>query len=190
MDTHYFLQDAHGAYHPINGPTMIGRDPTCQIRLADPEVSRNHALLWVERKTLYIRDESTRNGTYLSELPIPPNQAIALSAGSQLRLGNTFFTVVTLLPAPAQEPVAIPAPVPALQRSSKLSLFLILLLGGICLGLLALAVGYLLLRLSTAQSMPQILLGITILNSSTTCYLSTFRMSAFQVKSVLFEERI
>ena len=66
MDTHYFLQDAHGAYYAINGPTTIGRDPGCQIRLSDPEVSRNHALLWIDHRNLYIRDENTSNGTYLN----------------------------------------------------------------------------------------------------------------------------
>ena len=164
MDTHYFLQDAQGAYYPINGPTMIGRDPTCQIRLSDPEVSRNHALLWIQRGILYIRDEGTRNGIYLNELPIPPNQAIALSIGSQLRLGNTFFTVVTLLPASIPEPVA--APVPAFistpQRPSKFPFFLILLLGALCLGLLALAVGYFLFRPRASQATPETFPGMTI----------------------------
>ena len=166
MDTHYLLQDAQGAYYPINGPTMIGRDPTCQIRLPDPEVSRTHALLWIQRGILYIRDESTRNGTYLNELPIPPNRPIALSAGSQLRLGNTFFTVVTLLPAPISEPVAVPAPISAPQRPSKLPFILILLLGGLCLGLLALAAGYLLFRPRAAQATPETFPGMTVLATS------------------------
>lgn len=163
MELHYFLQDAQGAYYSINGPTVIGRDPTCQIRLSDPEVSRNHALLWIQRRNLYIRDEGTSNGTYLNELPIPPNRPIAVSVGSQVRVGQTIFTVVAIQPTPIQEPVAVPAPVSAPQRPSQLPLFLIILIGGLCLGALILTVGFLLLQLRSPQPTPQSFIGIAIL---------------------------
>lgn len=146
----YFLQDAQGAYYPINGPTQIGRDPACQIRLSDPEVSRTHALLWVERQILYLRDEDTRNGTYLNEWRLPAKQAIALASGNQLRFGNSSFTVMTLAPTlpakSAPEGSATPTPAPQ-AASSQLPLFLILLALGLCLGLFTLLmVGFFWLR--------------------------------------------
>jgi predicted component of type VI protein secretion system len=147
MEHHYFLQDAQGAYYPINGPTMIGRDLTCQIMLSDPEVSRHHALLWMERRTLYLRDENTKNGTYLDEWRMPPEKPIALSVGNQVRVGQAIFSVVSLQPAPGQPPVAVPASVSAPQSPRKLLLFLVIIIGGLCLGVLVLAVGYLLLQL-------------------------------------------
>lgn len=163
MDHHFFLQGAQGVYYPINGPTRIGREATCQIRLSDPEVSRVHALLWMERRMLYLRDENTSNGTFLNELRLPPNQPIAVSVGSQVRVGQTIFNVVALQPTPIQEPVAVAAPVSLPQRSIPLPLLLIILIGGLCLGMLALAAGYLLLQLWTTQSAPQTFHGKTLL---------------------------
>lgn len=152
MDVHYFLQDAHGAYYAINGPTTIGRDPSCQIRLSDPEVSRNHALLWIDRRNLYIRDENTSNGTHLNGHRIPAGQPIALAPGSQLRFGNAIFNVVNLEPAAAQTPPTVSAWIPAidpapqrLNKSKRLPIYLILLIGALCLGALILAMGYLFL---------------------------------------------
>jgi pSer/pThr/pTyr-binding forkhead associated (FHA) protein len=171
MNTSYLLQDARGAYHPINGPTRIGRDPKCQIRLYDPEVSRVHALLWIDRKTLYIRDENSPNGTYLNNWRIPPEKPIALSAGSQVGVGQTIFTVVSIEPQAVQEPVATPAPVsapdPPQQWSGRSTLILFGIGVLLCLGLLALAVGYLILRPAAsppaaAQDFP----GLTILATS------------------------
>jgi hypothetical protein len=164
MDTHFFLQDAHGAYYAINGPTTIGRDPGCQIRLSDPEVSRNHALLWIDRRNLYIRDEDTRNGTFLNEFRLPASQAIALAVGSQLRLGDTSFTVVSLAPAEAQTPptIQVQSPLAPPTQPNRLPIYIILLLGVLCLGALILAAGYLFLTSrpsalttsSAAQSFP------------------------------------
>jgi hypothetical protein len=150
MEPSYFLQDAQGAYYPINGPTLIGRDSTCQIRLSDPEVSRTHALLWVERKILYLRDENTSNGTYLNEWRLPTNQPIAVSLGSQLRFGNSTLTVVALAPASPPGPEAGPAPSLTPQPSNQLPLLLSVLALGLCLSLLAvLVVGFFLLRFWT-----------------------------------------
>jgi hypothetical protein len=150
MDTHYFLQDTHGAYYAINGPTTIGRDPSCQIRLSDPEVSRNHALLWIDRRNLYIRDENTSNGTYLNGLRLPSVKPVALIAGSQLRLGDTSFTVVNLAPVDVPTPAAVdvqpPVAAPVPKRSSQLRIYIILLFGVVCLAALALAAGYFFLR--------------------------------------------
>jgi hypothetical protein len=170
MEPHYLLQDAQGAYYPINGPTIIGRDPSSQIRLSDPEVSRRHALLWTERKVLYLRDENTSNGTYLDEWRLPPGKPVAVSAGSQVRVGETIFTVVGLhLPAQPQAPVAVPAPVPTTlppRPDRRLPLFLFLLGGGLCLGLLALAVALLVYRSQVSQPTTEAFSGLTILATS------------------------
>jgi len=150
MDARYLLQDAQGAYFPINGPTMIGRDPACQIRLADPEVSRNHALLWMERQTLYIRDENTRNGTFLGEWRIPPEKPVALSSGSQMRVGQTVLTVVSLRPALVQPPATVSVSAPP-ARPNRLPLILGLLVAAFCLGAFAISAVYLLLQFWTTR---------------------------------------
>jgi hypothetical protein len=174
MDNHYFLQDAHGAYYAINGPTTIGRDISCQIRLSDPEVSRNHALLWIDHRNLYIRDENTGNGTYLNDHRIPPNQPIALAPGSQLRFGSVSFIVVNLEPAAAQTPPTVSAQPPVVpnrvNKSSQLPIYLTLLIGGLCLGALALVVGYFFLK--SRENTPEIQAtaqdssGVTIIATS------------------------
>ncbi len=168
MDTRYLLQDAQGAYHPINGPTTIGRDPTCQIRLSDQEVSRVHALLWMDSRNLYLRDEHTKNGTYLNEGRIPPNQPIAVSVGSQVRVGQTVLTVVSLQPqaVTGQPPVAVQKPVAAPRRSNQPLFILGFLAVGLCLGALALLAGFLLFRSRTPQTTSPDFPGLTVVATS------------------------
>jgi hypothetical protein len=133
MTTSYLLQDARGAVYPINGPTRVGRDPNCQVRLPDPEVSRSHAIFWVERGNLYLRDDHTPNGTYLDEWRIPPGKPVAVSVGSRVSMGQTVLTVISLQPSPVLATVIAPAQkvVPPSRTSQRT----LLLLGGAgCLG--------------------------------------------------------
>jgi FHA domain len=59
------LRSEAGRAYTINAEAWIGRDPNCQILLADEFVSTRHArLLWdVQSATWQIEDAGSRNGT-------------------------------------------------------------------------------------------------------------------------------
>ena len=166
MNTSYLLQDARGTYYPINGPTMIGQDPACQVRVSDPDVSRNHALFWMVRHILYLRDENTPNGTYLNEWRIPPGKPIAVIAGSRVCVGQTIFTVASIPQPPVHAPEPVAAPVPLWQRPSRFMLFLFSIAAGMCVGLFFLAAWYFILRPQASRPASQNFRGMTVLATS------------------------
>jgi len=45
---------------------VVGRAEDCQLRLASPLVSRHHCELTVEKERAWIRDLSSRNGTFVN----------------------------------------------------------------------------------------------------------------------------
>jgi hypothetical protein len=67
--------------------TLIGRDPGCQIRLADSRVSKQHALLRWSGNGWLVRDMESTNGTELNGRPLREEQA--LEYGDVLTLGET-----------------------------------------------------------------------------------------------------
>jgi pSer/pThr/pTyr-binding forkhead associated (FHA) protein len=55
--------DADGKQHTIDkGSTLIGRSKDCDVRLADPNVSRRHAELRQEGTAYWILDLGSTNG--------------------------------------------------------------------------------------------------------------------------------
>lgn len=88
----YILRHIHGREYPISGPTQIGRETTNPIALDDTQASRLHATVWEQQGTLYLRDENSRNGTFVNGARV---QEIALKPGDQIRIGNTVLTVLT-----------------------------------------------------------------------------------------------
>jgi hypothetical protein len=46
-------------------PVAIGREPSNDIELADPRVSRHHAVIWAESGAWLVRDLDSANGTFI-----------------------------------------------------------------------------------------------------------------------------
>ena len=74
----------------VKDQTVVGRDPSCEIVVADGSVSRKHARL--ERRGLvwWVVDQGSANGTYLNSLRIAEQ---ALKNGQELRFGALAFRV-------------------------------------------------------------------------------------------------
>lgn len=82
-----------GQYYSIgqNG-LIIGRDPTCTVRLPDgtPGVSGRHCCLRWQQGALMLVDLSSRYGTFQGDgRQLPPNYPVQLTAGSRFYLGDT-----------------------------------------------------------------------------------------------------
>src|SRR5688572_14090646 len=82
---------------PVGGPidvsgdrTLLGRDPSADLVVNDPSVSRRHALIERRPEGFVVLDQRSANGTFLNNQRV--EQAL-LQGGQQLRLGAVSFEV-------------------------------------------------------------------------------------------------
>lgn len=66
----------------------IGREPTNQLWIPDPVLSRRHCLIAAERGQFFIRDLGSRNGTLVNGVPVEQQQ---LRSGDQISIGNSVL---------------------------------------------------------------------------------------------------
>ncbi|MCU0505016.1 MAG: FHA domain-containing protein [Chloroflexi bacterium] len=71
-------------------PVVLGRDPGCDIVLADARVSRRHARIAPRGGYLVLSDLGSTNGTFLREERVTE---VTLGAGDVVFLGDTTVTV-------------------------------------------------------------------------------------------------
>ena len=74
----------------VKDQTVVGRDPSCEIVVADGSVSRRHARLEQRGGIWWVVDQGSANGTYLNSLRIAEQ---ALKNGQELRFGALAFRV-------------------------------------------------------------------------------------------------
>lgn len=76
--------------HPIfSGTTIIGRDDDCEIVVASPAVSRNHARITMENNRYFIDDLSSRNGTTVNGQTV--TQKTLLTDGDRVEIAARPF---------------------------------------------------------------------------------------------------
>lgn len=74
--------------HAVPARLLIGRAPSCTLRLDNPHVSGEHAtLLWTGERW-ELRDLGSRNGTFVGGDRLDPGQPCALKKGSKLSFGQ------------------------------------------------------------------------------------------------------
>lgn len=72
------------------GKTVIGRKEDCGLRIPLGEISRKHAILMVDEKTVTLRDLGSANGTYVNNKRVTEQE---LQAGDHIVIGPVVFTV-------------------------------------------------------------------------------------------------
>jgi diguanylate cyclase (GGDEF)-like protein len=78
-----------GMMHKLSAAKMkIGRDPSCQIQLDDPHVSRNHAEILTSEGGLVLRDLGSTNGVFVNGKKITE---ITLHDGDKLLIGTRLY---------------------------------------------------------------------------------------------------
>jgi hypothetical protein len=70
---------------------LVGRSGTCDVHVADPEVSRRHALLWQEAGAIWVADLGAANGTYVNGVPV--QEPTAVVAGDVIAFGPASFVL-------------------------------------------------------------------------------------------------
>jgi predicted component of type VI protein secretion system len=90
---------------PVGGPidvtgerTLLGRDPSADLVVNDPSVSRRHALIERRPEGFVVLDQRSANGTFVNNQRV--EQAL-LQGGQQLRVGAVSFEVRLPGAAPA-----------------------------------------------------------------------------------------
>ena len=68
--------------------TVIGRGPTCEIRIDDHKSSREHAIITYDGREFRVRDNASANGTFLNGSKVVE---YALRDGDKLLVGDTLF---------------------------------------------------------------------------------------------------
>lgn len=71
----------------IGNTITIGRDDDNDIVLVEPTISRWHALLLPNLERVAVMDLNSMNGTFVNGVLAPPDEAIWLADGDEIRLG-------------------------------------------------------------------------------------------------------
>lgn len=90
--------------------TLLGRDPSADIVVNDPSVSRRHAIIERRPEGWAVFDQRSANGTWLDNQRV--EQAL-LASGQQLRFGAVTFEVILPGVVAATRPIAVGSAAPA-----------------------------------------------------------------------------
>jgi len=72
---------------------VIGRGPSCDVRLPDPSVSQRHALIRAQGGDYQVLDEGSTNGTWVGGVSLAPKAPRTLRSGDLLRVGRVWIEV-------------------------------------------------------------------------------------------------
>ena len=72
----------------------IGRDKHNALIVADPKASKFHAVVKFVKGIGYIKDQHSKNGTYINGKEIAPDRDTRLSPGDEIRIGQTVLMYV------------------------------------------------------------------------------------------------
>jgi len=97
------------------GSAVLGRLETCQFRVPEVSISRQHCQFAFRAGGWYVCDLGSRHGTLLNGNQI---QMARLEDGDELKMGDIILVVELGEPKPGAE---APAPVPAMQGKPEVS---------------------------------------------------------------------
>lgn len=90
------IADDGSAVLPISyNRTLLGRDLDCDVRVANQEVSRHHALVYREEDRVFVQDLGSSNGTFVNGARTSA-RPLAVIAGDNVLLGDLSFTYRTI----------------------------------------------------------------------------------------------
>jgi len=87
------LQTAEGAIFWLKtGETSLGRDPSCDIQLPDPSVSKRHCSITCSEGGFSVSDLGSTNHTFVNQICLRQGQSCQLVHGDRVSLGRTTLT--------------------------------------------------------------------------------------------------
>ena len=82
-------------------PIRLGRDPTCEVCLADPTVSNNHAAIELDATTAHLRDLGSTNGFHIAGRRAPKHAKLRLIGRIHVDIGP-FHLEISHRPNPTR----------------------------------------------------------------------------------------
>lgn len=87
------LVDAAGReYFLREGENTVGRE-SADVLLADPTVSRRHAMITLEDGKVSVTDLGSTNGTYAAGIQVQANDKVEVSDADELKFGSAVLTL-------------------------------------------------------------------------------------------------
>ena len=82
--------EAHGKSKTLSNKAFgIGRDKSNAVIVLDGKISKFHAVVTLKNGIVFIRDCSSKNGTFVNGTRIPANKNVGLNDKDKITLGNT-----------------------------------------------------------------------------------------------------
>lgn len=97
-----------------NGQMKLGRGETCALRIASPNISKEHALLVVSENDVFVQDLNSRNGTFVNGIKV---KSRALKRGDRLSFHDVIVELVD------NRHTQLGAQLPVVMTSSQLPSF-------------------------------------------------------------------
>jgi DNA-binding winged helix-turn-helix (wHTH) protein len=97
----HVLTDAGREIELLPGENVVGRDPSAEVRIDDPTVSRHHARIRVGETGASVEDLGSKNGTFLEGRSI--RRAARLKSGAIVTFGSVVLTFRTFSPTESTE---------------------------------------------------------------------------------------
>jgi len=85
---------------------LIGRDPHCQLRPANPMISNRHCAILTRGRQVLLRDFESTNGTFVNDERLIGERE--LQTGDSIRIGPLAFQINIERPVPVDEPTPYP----------------------------------------------------------------------------------
>lgn len=85
------LEDFGVDFKILEGRNMIGKKPSNEITVLDPQVSSVHALILCRKDVFLLSDEMSSNGTNVNGQDLSPRNPKELKDGDEIKIGNTTF---------------------------------------------------------------------------------------------------
>ncbi|MGE5222534.1 MAG: FHA domain-containing protein, partial [Omnitrophica WOR_2 bacterium] len=95
------------------GGTTIGRDPTNNIVLDSPKISRQHARVQFDGTKYWISDLNSKNGTYIANDRLVPGEPAVWTPDRAVKIGDVYLR---LKPSHVFEPGLAGMPAPDIQQ--------------------------------------------------------------------------
>src|SRR5687768_10996641 len=97
----------NGARYPVPQQGLrIGRAPENDIVLADPNISRQHLVVWSTPRGAFLRDLGSQNGTFIGGRRVGAGPE-AIPTGAQVRIGVTDLQVEVVQGVGASAPTPV-----------------------------------------------------------------------------------
>ncbi|KIG17382.1 hypothetical protein DB30_03301 [Enhygromyxa salina] len=94
------VQAQTGHRQPLHAQTIVGRSGKCELNLPNPNISAEHAIIWWDGASWWVRDLESRNGTAVNGRPLT-TEPVRLEIGMTLEFAQQLAWVVESISGPS-----------------------------------------------------------------------------------------